>query len=92
MKKSSGLVKVYGRVKPWVKDADNPDLLMIVTAESSRYEVDPNRAGADLDDYVGEWIEATGVVRREDGSSHIVVHSFRIVDEESWDDEDDDDW
>ena len=91
MKKASGLVKVCGRVKAWI-DEDDCDMFMIVTPESGRIKVDPNRAGADLGDHEGEWVEATGVTRREDGSTHMVLHSFRVVNDECWEEDDDDEW
>lgn len=90
MKNARKLVKVRGRVKTWIDENDR-DRFMIVTADNERFKADTNRAGADLEDFVGEWIEASGIIRQEDGSNFMTVHSFHGVEEDSWDNEDDDD-
>ncbi|MBI9078804.1 MAG: hypothetical protein JEY79_03575 [Pseudodesulfovibrio sp.] len=92
MKRDSRLTKVSGRVSTWI-DEDDKDQFLIVTADSARLKVDSNRAGADLEEYLGEWVEASGIIRRENGCNHMAVHSFEVIDEASWDDDDeDDDW
>ncbi|MBI9112178.1 hypothetical protein [Maridesulfovibrio ferrireducens] len=89
MKKTNGLTKICGRVLPWEKSPEDSYLLMIATDENEHLVVDQTNAGIDLEDYVGDWVDASGVIRKGESCLRICVHSFQVSDEDDWDEEDD---
>ncbi|SMF03648.1 hypothetical protein [Desulfovibrio gilichinskyi] len=89
MKRTHGLTKVSGRVLPWEMSPEDSYLLMIATDENEHLVVDQTNAGVDLEDYVGDWIEATGIIRQCENCTRICVKSFQISEDEEWDEEDD---
>ncbi|WP_243545737.1 hypothetical protein [Pseudodesulfovibrio tunisiensis] len=88
MKKTSGMTKVSGLVQTWLGSEDEQDVLVIAASGRERYLVDPGRVASELKGYEGEWVEAVGVVRREEGNLHIALRSFYTLDDDDWDDDD----
>jgi len=94
MKKTrSGMTTLEGYVAPcnWDETGDVIGV-ELVTNDSKEYEIEHSGPGAELIEYVDEYVEVKGTVSRKQDIYRINVHSFEVMDApevEDWDEEDD---
>jgi hypothetical protein len=66
---------------------DEVTAVSIQTTDDEEYLVDPNKKGKELLDFIDWQVEATGIVKEEDGNAIFKVSSYSLMDEdEEWDD------
>lgn len=84
------MTRVYGSIQLRYSKADDEDQLVLMTSDNERLLIDPGRICDKLEAFVGDWVEAVGQVRREDGAMHISIRDFEMTGGDDWDE--DDDW
>lgn len=94
MKKTrSGMKTLTGYVAPsnWNDEGDVIGV-ELVADDSREYEIEHSGPGAELLDYVDEYVELRGTVSRKQDVHRISVHAFEVMDApeiDNWDEEDD---
>ncbi|BBD08095.1 hypothetical protein [Desulfovibrio ferrophilus] len=94
MKKNrSGMITLEGYVAPcdWGENGEVCGV-ELVTNDSREFEIEHSGQGADLLDFVDEYVEARGIVSRKQDIYRIKVQSFEVMDAPEvydWDEEDD---
>ena len=90
-KSASNKVIIRGQVMANEWDAeDNPASLMITDDEEREFYIEMNSRGEELLDFLDEYVEVVGVVKKWEGDYYLNVRSFDVI--EDYDDDDDDDW
>jgi hypothetical protein len=90
MKKQAKLETIIG----YVDEREDDDVIsLIISTDEDDYVVEMNGRARKLQDEVGARVEATGSVKREkDGTKVISISDFEILDEETEEYEEVDDW
>jgi hypothetical protein len=86
-------VQIFGIVNSLEWDKDDNILSIEISTEEDDYVVAPDDIGKELFDFVGEEVEATGVVTKgKDGELRIKVVTYEVLDyDDDFDDDDDED-
>lgn len=94
MKKTrSGMITLEGYVAPCNWD-ENGEIIGIelVTNDSREFSIEHSGPGAELIEFVDEYVEIRGTVSRKEDSYRLHVHGFEVMDApeiEDWDEDDD---
>lgn len=93
MKKRTGLQTFEGYVAPGDWDENGEVIgLELVTEEDSDIRIEHSGRGADLMDYIDEYVEIRGTVTKKQGLRHLLVKDFEVMDAPEvfdWDEEGD---
>jgi hypothetical protein len=98
MKKSTGMITVEGYVDPCQWDEDEEvTAVQIATDDMRGYLVEDSGKGAQLLDYVDEYVQVTGTLGKKQGRHVLKVQRFEVLDapeiaDDYEDDEDDEDY
>lgn len=91
MKKSNGMLTVRGYVDPYEWDEDEEVVAVRIACDDmSHYLVEDTGKGAQLLEYVDEYVSVTGSVSKKQGHHVIKVQRFETMDAPEIDDEYDD--
>ena len=75
-------------VEEW--DSEDNVTAIGISTDDDDYLIDDNKAGEELFDFLDEDVEVTGIVREDkDGTKHITVTSYEVLDIDDFDEEDD---
>lgn len=95
MKKSTGMITVEGYVDPceWNED-EEVTAVQIATDDMREYLVEDTGKGAQLLDYVDEFVQVVGTLTKKQGHHVIKVQRFEVLDapevSDDYEDEDED--
>lgn len=92
MNRAQKTVQLSGTLQPWIKSCDEPERLMLVTTTNNGYIVEENRSGLNLLSYIGEWLDVSGFIRKDDHLDYLIIRSASVSEDELWQDEFDVDW
>ena len=81
-------IKITGIINSLEWDEDDNITAIELSTEDADYEVESNRLGKELFDYVGEEVEVVGIVSGGNNIDRIRITSYEILD--AYDEEDDD--
>ncbi len=85
--------QIFGIVNALDWDKDDNILSIEISTEEEDYVVEPDDIGKELFDFVGEEVEATGVIAKgKGGVLRIKVVTYEVLDYDDDDDDDDDDY
>jgi hypothetical protein len=84
-------ITISGFVTPEQWD-DNDNVIAIgLSTDEDDYIIELNRLGEELFDFLDEDVEITGFIREDkDGTKHITISNYEILDTDDYDDDDDD--
>ncbi len=87
MKQQKNKTTLVGQVVPYDFDEDDFYSIMLLVDGEETYIIEPGREGSRLEDFIDHWVTIQGTVRRKDEDLFLSVHSFKLDDELSYDED-----
>lgn len=89
--KTSKEITISGFITPEQWDDEDNVIAIGISTDDEDYLIELNKLGEELFDFLDEDVEVTGFVREDkDGTKHITVTNYEILDTDDYDDDDDD--
>ncbi|MCR4666285.1 MAG: hypothetical protein K5657_03215 [Desulfovibrio sp.] len=66
---------------------DSKQSRIAILQDDIEYRIIPKAAGVDLEDEINVFVEVTGDLFEEDEVQYLTVRSFKVLEDDAWDDE-----
>lgn len=81
---STSPATISGYVVALPRNIDSHQACVAIVQDGVEYRIMPRGAGVDLDDEVNVPVEATGLIKEEDGVFYLTVRGYKVLEDDSW--------
>lgn len=81
---TQGPITIVGYVTALPRSSDEQQARVAVVQDGVEYRIIPRGAGVDLDDHLSAQVEVKGIVTEQDDVRRLQVRGYRVLDDDSW--------